>query len=68
MAHISSAFPAVHVPQFGSFGRLAGLIAAIRTRAAERTELAKFDRRDLHDIGMTEADRAAFLSKSIWHA
>jgi uncharacterized protein YjiS (DUF1127 family) len=37
-----------------------------RQRAAERTQLAQFDERALHDIGLTVADRTTLLDKPLW--
>jgi len=40
--------------------------AAWRQRAEERNQLAQFDERALHDIGLTTADRITLLGKPIW--
>ena len=37
-----------------------------RRHAQERAQLAGFDARELHDIGLTSADRAALLDKPVW--
>ncbi len=46
--------------------RLLALIQAWRRRSAEKAELARFDARDLQDVGLTEADRAAIIATPLW--
>ena len=46
--------------------RFGTMLREIRRRAAERADLARFDARELQDIGLTSADRAAIIATPIW--
>lgn len=46
--------------------RLRDLVRAWRRRSAEKRELARFDARELQDIGLTDADRAAIVATPFW--
>lgn len=45
---------------------LLDVLRAWRRRAAERAELARFDARELQDVGLTEVDRVAIVSTPLW--
>ena len=65
MAH---AIPLTHHGFFlnGAFSYLHETLHEWRQRAAERAQLAQFDERDLHDIGLTIADQRTLLDKPLW--
>jgi len=49
--------------------RRAGLFALLRAwrrRADEKAELARFDARELQDVGLTDADRVGILNTPLW--
>jgi uncharacterized protein YjiS (DUF1127 family) len=49
--------------------RRPGLLALLRSwrrRSAEKAELARFDARELWDVGLTEADRVGILNTPLW--
>jgi uncharacterized protein YjiS (DUF1127 family) len=46
--------------------RLTGEFRTWRRRARERTELARMSDSELHDIGVTSADRWAEINKPFW--
>lgn len=53
----------------GAAQRRPGLLALLRTwrrRAAEKAELARFDARELQDVGLTDADRVGILNTPLW--
>ncbi len=46
-----------------------GLFALLRTwrlRAQEKAQLARFDAREMQDVGLTEADRVGILNTPLW--
>lgn len=51
---------------FGLLLTLAEAIVAAQRLSRERQQLAEMDARQLNDIGLTEADRAAELRKPVW--
>jgi uncharacterized protein YjiS (DUF1127 family) len=49
-----------------ALSRLAAQLRLWRRRARERTQLARLDERDLHDIGMSRGTVYAELQKPFW--
>ncbi len=45
---------------------LFALLRSWRRRTAEKAELARFDARELHDVGLTDADRVGILNTPLW--
>lgn len=45
---------------------LFGFLRAWRRRAGEQAELARFDAREMQDVGLTEADRVSILNTPLW--
>lgn len=50
----------------GLLARLRYRLAQWRRRSRERRELARFDIRDLRDIGLTSAEAAYEINKPFW--
>ena len=46
--------------------RLLDLLRAWRRRSAEKAQLMQFDARELQDVGLTGADRAAIVATPFW--
>jgi uncharacterized protein YjiS (DUF1127 family) len=53
-------------PLASTFSRLVALVQLWRRRVEERDQLARFTARDLHDIGLTCADKFQLLDKPFW--
>ena len=45
---------------------LFALLRAWRGRAQEKAQLARFDAREMQDVGLTEADRVGILNTPLW--
>ena len=50
----------------GAFSNALAMLQRWRLRSSERAELARLDRRDLLDIGLSEADVDYELAKRFW--
>jgi uncharacterized protein YjiS (DUF1127 family) len=50
----------------GILARLAGTVVQWRERHRENAILASLDERDLHDLGLSNADRMRLLETPIW--
>ena len=48
------------------FARWAGILLSWRRRDRERGELARMSESELHDIGITSAERWAEINKPFW--
>jgi uncharacterized protein YjiS (DUF1127 family) len=47
-------------------GVLLALLRTWRRRSEEKAQLARFDAREMQDVGLTEADRVGILNTPLW--